>query len=583
MLKLRSQEPNLCFSSVNKAGEHSSTAVRPASQLMCRALPAPLIDPSPKRRRLQTPSSKVEREVHNGRKSPFGFGGEHRAVVQRCGERRLQVVRQIHLRFRLRDRRVRRLAQMAIANQSSSTLRGRCTGARVQDRPSARDGTPRSAWPARWPFSALRSRTHSVEHAPAEPEVQPPGPQRLIGFRPGVQDGRSPVSASGHGSRESGRLGSAVQRHEPVGDHRTHAAGQCVGPAHAGLLALGADGVTQRIDGSDVPRRISARANFGHPLRATQLFEFQRLVLHRQFVATLALAVEPLEAAAAPVAASYAEFVALERQGGAAPPPRRASGRGAGGAGCGRGGGRLWGERLARAVLPGRLAALAPPAGGVHRRMQLRQAPARSARLEAAATEVGVPLKSLLLAAHLAALARVDGQAMQTTGVEFNGRPEVPGGDRLVGVFNNMLPLTLDLGGLDWRELARACLREERDMLPWRRFPYAELLRLNGARAPFEALFVYTHFHAYRAAEGPGLRITGHFPNHQTCMPLSVYFNREHRDGALEILLDFDERQVAAPAAERFARALQQLLDALCAAGLACDGPLLPHPVGAPA
>ncbi|MCW5231575.1 hypothetical protein D8B34_24555 [Verminephrobacter eiseniae] len=357
-----------------------------------------------------------------------------------------------------------------------------------------------------------------------------------------MQDGRSPVSASGHGSRESGRLGSAVQRHEPVGDHRAHAAGQCVGPAHAGLLALGADGVTQRIDGSDVPRRISARANFGHPQRATQLFEFQRLVLHRQFVATLAFAVEPLEAAAAPVAASYAEFVALERQAAAAPAQRR-----------------FWRERLARAVLPGRLAALAPPAGGVHRRMQLRQAPARSARLEAAATEAGVPLKSLLLAAHLAALARVDGQAMQTTGVEFNGRPEVPGGDRLVGVFNNMLPLTLDLGGLDWRELARACLREERDMLPWRRFPYAELLRLNGARAPFEALFVYTHFHAYRAAEGPGLRITGHFANDQTYMPLTVHFNRDHRDGALEILLDFDERQVAAPAAERFARALQQI------------------------
>src|SRR6218665_464155 len=225
------------------------------------------------------------------------------------------------------------------------------------------------------------------------------------------------------------------------------------------------------------------------------------------------------------------------RWSGRAPPAPRGGALGAGGGGGGGGAG----------------------GAGVGGGMQRRPAPARRARLEAAATEVGVPLKSLLLAAHLAALARVDGQAMQTTGVEFNGRPEVPGGDRLVGVFNNMLPLTLDLGGLDWRELARACLREERDMLPWRRFPYAELLRLNGARAPFEALFVYTHFHAYRAAEGPGLRITGHFANDQTYMPLTVHFNRDHRDGALEILLDFDERQVAAPAAERFARALQQI------------------------
>lgn len=32
-----------------------------------------------------------------------------------------------------------------------------------------------------------------------------------------------------------------------------------------------------------------------HPLRATQLFELQRLVLHRELVAALTFAVKPLE------------------------------------------------------------------------------------------------------------------------------------------------------------------------------------------------------------------------------------------------------------------------------------------------
>ena len=49
--------------------------------------------------------------------TPFGLGGKYRAVTQRRGERRLQVVRQIDICFGLGDRRVLRITQMAIANR----------------------------------------------------------------------------------------------------------------------------------------------------------------------------------------------------------------------------------------------------------------------------------------------------------------------------------------------------------------------------------------------------------------------------------------------------------------------------------
>ena len=54
-------------------------------------------------------------------------------------------------------------------------------------------------------------------------------------------------------------------------------------------------GFLQRVERAGVPRRIRGGAELAHALRATQLLELQRLVLHRQFVPPLPAAVEPLE------------------------------------------------------------------------------------------------------------------------------------------------------------------------------------------------------------------------------------------------------------------------------------------------
>src|SRR5690606_16642571 len=154
---------------------------------------------------------------------------------------------------------------------------------------------PRSVWPVRSRCAVLRSRPHPIEYAPEEPEVEDARPEGLVGFGPGVEDGLSPAGTGVQCRHERGGLGRAVQCHEPVGDHWAHAAGEGIYPTHAALLALGADGLTECLDGVDVPGRLGTGADLGHLLGAAQFLELQRLVLHRQFVAALALAVEPLE------------------------------------------------------------------------------------------------------------------------------------------------------------------------------------------------------------------------------------------------------------------------------------------------
>src|SRR5690606_32060150 len=61
------------------------------------------------------------------------------------------------------------------------------------------------------------------------------------------------------------------------------------------MPSLGGDGLAQGLDGAAVPGRIGCGVDLGHAGGAAQLFELQRLVLHGQLVAALALAVEPLQ------------------------------------------------------------------------------------------------------------------------------------------------------------------------------------------------------------------------------------------------------------------------------------------------
>ena len=83
------------------------------------------------------------------------------------------------------------------------------------------------------------------------------------------------------------------------------------------------------------------------------------------------------------------------------------------------------------------------------------------AALAGHAAALAVPLKSVLLAAHLKVCALAAGQDDVLTGLVSNGRPEVEGGERALGLFLNTVPLRLRLGRGSWSALVRRSFMAE--------------------------------------------------------------------------------------------------------------------------
>jgi Condensation domain len=90
-------------------------------------------------------------------------------------------------------------------------------------------------------------------------------------------------------------------------------------------------------------------------------------------------------------------------------------------------------------------------------------------RLSDCARHLRVPLRSLLLAAHLRVLALISGQSEVMTGVVVHGRPETDGGAEIAGLFLNTVPVKGRANARTY-DLVVAVDEEIRALLPHRRF-----------------------------------------------------------------------------------------------------------------
>ncbi|SHF85811.1 non-ribosomal peptide synthetase [Streptoalloteichus hindustanus] len=184
------------------------------------------------------------------------------------------------------------------------------------------------------------------------------------------------------------------------------------------------------------------------------------------------------------------------------------------------------------------------------------------AKLTDLAATLGVGLKHVLLAAHLRVVRTWTGHSDTVTGLECNGRPERRGGDRVVGVFNNIVPLRLNTSEpRSWAELARAAHAAEVRLSPFRRYPLAQLHREHGAGRLFDTLFVFTHFHLYEELAEAG--VSDLQAPDQTYVPLTAHFNLDAWSGRLRLLLDFDPAELAedqiAALADSYSRAVEAM------------------------
>ncbi|MEU7384912.1 amino acid adenylation domain-containing protein [Streptomyces sp. NPDC042207] len=178
-------------------------------------------------------------------------------------------------------------------------------------------------------------------------------------------------------------------------------------------------------------------------------------------------------------------------------------------------------------------------------------------RLRLRAAALGLPLKSLYLAAHCAALADLTGRSRVVTGLVGNGRPEVPGGSEMVGLFLNTLPLPVEVREADDAELPASVFERERELVPLQRFPLADIERQQGG-ALFDVVFNYTDFHSYATAGDTtaATRDTVSIENARyfelTSFPMTVHVHRDHFAGATQLAVSHDRGRVKAPTAEQF-------------------------------
>jgi natural product biosynthesis luciferase-like monooxygenase protein/amino acid adenylation domain-containing protein len=135
-------------------------------------------------------------------------------------------------------------------------------------------------------------------------------------------------------------------------------------------------------------------------------------------------------------------------------------------------------------------------------------------RLKQIAQDNDLPLKSLLFAVHLKVMALLRQQDDCASSIVVNGRPETLDGDRMVGLFINSIPVRIQLEDESWIDLARRVVSRERDLLVYRRLPFAEIKTLAGGDAISETLFYFTNYYIARKLKQEHgvelLKLSGH-------------------------------------------------------------------------
>jgi amino acid adenylation domain-containing protein/non-ribosomal peptide synthase protein (TIGR01720 family) len=164
--------------------------------------------------------------------------------------------------------------------------------------------------------------------------------------------------------------------------------------------------------------------------------------------------------------------------------------------------------------------------------------------LKALSQQLGVPLKTLLLAVHLQVLGFCCGETEVVTGLVSNGRPGETDSDRVLGLFLNTLPLRLSLPKNSWLDLIAETWLAEQELMPNRRFPLAEIQRLHKSKNLYETSFNFVHFHVYQGLlNWREVELIQAESLDETNIPFAVSWNEEVNAGNLSFNITYDRQQ----------------------------------------
>ncbi|MFH8759307.1 amino acid adenylation domain-containing protein [Streptomyces atroolivaceus] len=183
------------------------------------------------------------------------------------------------------------------------------------------------------------------------------------------------------------------------------------------------------------------------------------------------------------------------------------------------------------------------------------------------AARTGTSLKTVLYTAHLQLLGMISGQRRFFAGAVCNGRPELPDGDEVRGMYLNTVPFAVDLDRPSWEELLRSVFAEEAAVWPHRRYPLPAMQREWGTGAPLvDVVFGYLDFHVLDSPTTAPVTVTDSSPNEftfdvwtfpgelrMTCRPGWAGRGRLEAMATtfVEVLRTMAERPEASPAAFR--------------------------------
>ena len=180
--------------------------------------------------------------------------------------------------------------------------------------------------------------------------------------------------------------------------------------------------------------------------------------------------------------------------------------------------------------------------------------------LKSMAKELAFPLKSVLFACYLRVIGILTGKSTLVTGLMMNGRPEMRDGDRLIGLFLNVVPAVVKLPQGSWKELIQLAHEVEIEALPHRRYPLAQM-QIDANSGPFfDSIFNFIHFRQHTSIKD--IRIVDRRANDQTYFPLTVQFAVDWKTGGIELSLDFNvinlNDSFIQSVSERFVQVLSQ-------------------------
>jgi amino acid adenylation domain-containing protein len=175
----------------------------------------------------------------------------------------------------------------------------------------------------------------------------------------------------------------------------------------------------------------------------------------------------------------------------------------------------------------------------------------------------GLPMKSLLLAAHCLTLQRLAGEADVTTGLVTHGRPGRAGAEAAAGLFLNTIPIRLDDRPATWLDAVEHVARFERASHPHRRYPL-QAMQSDAGRPLFNTVFDFINYHLFGDLAGvTGVELLGFEGYERTNYALWVTAAMHPRSGRLSLRVAGDPAMLTAVQAREYANSLVRVLAAI--------------------